>query len=117
MAATLLLINSLGSSWIPNNSSISSFQGHIWSHVTDKFVCVAAHGKVSPLIAKRGEQTGDAYQFTLHLKAGATELARAVPLGPQTPPPRTKSAEHRGSPQKVVRKRANTYLATEVSEG
>ncbi|WP_448042861.1 ABC transporter substrate-binding protein [Bradyrhizobium liaoningense] len=66
------LIDSLGSTWIPNNSAISSFQGHIWGHVTDKLVYVDADGKVSPWIAERWEQNDDATQFTLHLKKGVT---------------------------------------------
>jgi peptide/nickel transport system substrate-binding protein len=68
----IFLIDSLGPTWIPNNSSISSFQGHIWGHVTDKLIYVDADGKVSPWIAERWEQNGDATQFTLHLKEGAT---------------------------------------------
>ncbi|MGY4502169.1 peptide/nickel transport system substrate-binding protein [Bradyrhizobium sp. GM24.11] len=66
------LIDSLGSTWIPNNSAISSFQGHIWGHVTDKLVYVDADGKVSPWIAERWEQNDNATQFTLHLKKGVT---------------------------------------------
>ncbi|MGY3564031.1 peptide/nickel transport system substrate-binding protein [Bradyrhizobium sp. USDA 4463] len=66
------LIDSLGGTWIPNNSSISSFQGHIWGHVTDKLVYVDADGKVSPWIAESWEQSSDATQFTLHLKKGVT---------------------------------------------
>jgi peptide/nickel transport system substrate-binding protein len=66
------LIDSLGGTWIPNNSSISSFQGHIWGHVTDKLVYVDADGKVSPWIAESWEQNNDATQFTLHLKTGVT---------------------------------------------
>ncbi|WP_441236159.1 ABC transporter substrate-binding protein [Bradyrhizobium sp. 930_D9_N1_4] len=66
------LIDSLGGTWIPNNSAISSFQGHIWGHVTDKLVYVDADGKVSPWIAERWEQNEDATQFTLHLKKGVT---------------------------------------------
>jgi peptide/nickel transport system substrate-binding protein len=66
------LIDSLGSTWIPNNSSISSFQGHIWGHVTDKLVYVDADGKVSPWIAESWEQSADATQFTLHLKKSVT---------------------------------------------
>ena len=60
------LIESLGGTWIPNNSSISSFQGHVWGHVTDKLVYVDADGKVSPWMAESWEQSSDATQFTLH---------------------------------------------------
>jgi len=66
------LIDSLGDTWIPNNSAISSFQGHIWGHVTDKLVYVDADGKVSPWIAERWEQNDSATEFTLHLKSGVT---------------------------------------------
>ncbi|MCX8997411.1 ABC transporter substrate-binding protein [Rhizobiaceae bacterium BDR2-2] len=66
------LIDSLGGTWIPNNSAISSFQGHVWGHVTDKLVYVDAEGKVSPWIAERWEQNDDATEFTLHLKDGVT---------------------------------------------
>ena len=66
------LIDSLGNTWIPNNSAISSFQGHIWGHVTDKLVYVDADGKVSPWIAERWEQNDNATEFTLHLKSGVT---------------------------------------------
>ncbi|PYE92752.1 peptide/nickel transport system substrate-binding protein [Rhizobium sp. PP-F2F-G38] len=66
------LIDSLGDTWIPNNSAISSFQGHIWGHVADKLLYVDADGKVSPWIAERWEQNADATQFTLHLKPGVT---------------------------------------------
>jgi peptide/nickel transport system substrate-binding protein len=66
------LIDSLGDTWIPNNSAISSFQGHIWGHVTDKLLYVDAEGKVSPWIAERWEQNDTATEFTLHLKNGVT---------------------------------------------
>lgn len=66
------LIDSLGDSWIPNNSAISSFQGHIWGHVTDKLLYVDADGKVSPWLAERWEQNDNATEFTLHLKSGVT---------------------------------------------
>lgn len=66
------LIDSLGNTWIPNNSAISSFQGHIWGHVTDKLVYVDADGKISPWIAERWEQNDSATAFTLHLKKGVT---------------------------------------------
>ncbi|MGA2292776.1 MAG: ABC transporter substrate-binding protein, partial [Bradyrhizobium sp.] len=62
------LIDSLGGTWIPNNSAISSFQGHIWGHVTDKLVYVDADGRVSPWIAESWEENDDASQFILHLK-------------------------------------------------
>jgi peptide/nickel transport system substrate-binding protein len=68
----VFLIDSLGPTWIPNNSAISSFQGHIWGHVTDKLTYVDADGKVSPWIAEGWEQNDDATAFTLHLKAGVT---------------------------------------------
>lgn len=66
------LIDSLGDNWIPNNSAISSFQGHIWGHVADKLIYVDAEGKVSPWIAERWEQNDTATEFTLHLKSGVT---------------------------------------------
>ena len=66
------LIDSLGDTWIPNNSAISSFQGHIWGHVTDKLVYVDENGEVSPWIAESWEQNDTATEFTLHLKTGVT---------------------------------------------
>jgi len=66
------LIDSLGNTWIPNNSAISSFQGHIWGHVADKLVYVDEDGKASPWLAERWEQNPNATQFTLYLKKGVT---------------------------------------------
>ena len=66
------LIDSLGDTWIPNNSAISSFQGHIWGHVADKLLYVDADGKVSPWLAEHWEQNDNATEFTLHLKNGVT---------------------------------------------
>ncbi|MCJ2058736.1 ABC transporter substrate-binding protein [Methylobacterium sp. J-048] len=68
----VFLIDTLGPTWIPNNSAISSFQGHVWGHVTDKLAYVDAEGKISPWIATRWEQTADATEFTLHLKDGVS---------------------------------------------
>lgn len=66
------LIDSLGDTWIPNNSAISSFQGHIWQQTTDKLVYVDEEGEVSPWIAESWEQNDDATEFTLKLKDGVT---------------------------------------------
>jgi peptide/nickel transport system substrate-binding protein len=66
------LIDSLGSTWVPNNSAISSFQGHIWGHVADKLVYVDADGKASPWLAESWEQNEEATQFILRLKKGVT---------------------------------------------
>lgn len=68
----VFLINSLGDTWIPNNSAISSFQGHIWGHVTDKLIYVDADGKVSPWLAESWEQNDTATEFVLKLKPGVT---------------------------------------------
>lgn len=66
------LIDSLGDTWIPNNSAISSFQGHIWGHITDKLVYVDAEGAATPWLAQRWEQNADVTEFTLFLRPGVT---------------------------------------------
>ncbi|QUF04307.1 ABC transporter substrate-binding protein [Actinosynnema pretiosum subsp. pretiosum] len=66
------LIDSLGDTWIPNNSAISSFQGHIWGHVTDKLVHVDENGTTSPWVAREWEQNETATEFTLRLREGVT---------------------------------------------
>ena len=78
----VFLIDSLGPTWIPNNSSISSFQGHVWGHVTDKLVYVDAEGKVSPWIAESWDQNDSATEFTLKLKPGVT-FSDGAPLDAQ----------------------------------
>ena len=71
-ADLMFLIDSLGPTWIPSNSSTSSFQGHIWGHVTDKLVYVDAEGKASPWVAQSWEQNETATEFTLHLDPNVT---------------------------------------------
>lgn len=68
----VFLIDSLGATWIPNNSSISSYQGQIWGNLTDKLVYVDAEGTLSPWIAQSWDENADKTQFTLHLKEGVT---------------------------------------------
>ncbi|KQM39644.1 ABC transporter substrate-binding protein [Microbacterium sp. Leaf203] len=68
----VFLIDSLGATWIPNNSSISSYQGQIWGNVTDKLIYVDAEGNLSPWIAESWDEDADKTQFTLHLKSGVT---------------------------------------------
>lgn len=66
------LIDSLGDTWVPNNGSISSFQGHIFEHITDKLVYVDENGQASPWIAESWEQNDAATEFTLDLRDDAT---------------------------------------------
>ena len=68
----VFLIDSLGATWIPNNSSISSYQGQIWGNFTDKLIYVDAEGNLSPWIAESWDENADKTQFTLHLKSGVT---------------------------------------------
>ena len=68
----VFLINSLGTSWVPNESSISSYEGNIWAQITDKLVYVDDEGNVSPWLAESWEQNDDSTEFTLRLKEGAT---------------------------------------------
>ena len=68
----VFLIDSLGATWIPNNSAISSYQGQIWGNLTDKLIYVDAEGNLSPWIAESWDESADKTQFTLHLKDGVT---------------------------------------------
>ena len=72
----VFLIDSLGATWIPNNSSISSYQGHIWGHLTDKLIYVDAEGNLSPWVAESWEESEDKTEFTIHLKDGRHVLRR-----------------------------------------
>ena len=56
------LIDSLGATWIPNSSSISSYQGHVWGHLTDKLIYVDGDGELSPWVAESWEQNDAATQ-------------------------------------------------------
>jgi peptide/nickel transport system substrate-binding protein len=66
------LIDSLGNSWVPNLSSISSFQGNVYSQIYDKLVYVDDKGRVSPWIATKWSNNSAYTQFTLKLKPGVT---------------------------------------------
>ncbi|WGL52029.1 ABC transporter substrate-binding protein [Nocardioides sp. BP30] len=66
------LLDSLGSTWVPNSASFSSFQGNVFSQIYDKLVYVDDTGKVSPWIAQSWENNKDYTEFTLHLKPGVT---------------------------------------------
>ncbi|WP_426321367.1 ABC transporter substrate-binding protein [Microbacterium sp. E-13] len=66
------LIDSLGATWIPNASSISSYQGNVWGHLTDKLIYVDGDGKLSPWVAESWDQNDAATEFTIHLKDGVT---------------------------------------------
>jgi len=68
----VFLIDSLGATWIPNSSSISSYQGHVWGHITDKLIYVDGEGNLSPWVAESWDQNADATEFTIHLKDGVT---------------------------------------------
>lgn len=66
------LIDTLGPTWVPNASSISSYQGQVWGHVTDKLIYVDGDGTLSPWVAESWEQNDAATEFTIHLKDGVT---------------------------------------------
>ncbi|WP_345803354.1 ABC transporter substrate-binding protein [Microbacterium sp. AZCO] len=66
------LIDSLGATWIPNSSSISSYQGNVWGEITDKLIYVDPDGKLSPWVAESWDQNDAATEFTIHLKDGVT---------------------------------------------
>jgi peptide/nickel transport system substrate-binding protein len=66
------LLDSLGSTWVPNSASFSSFQGNVFTQVYDKLVYVDGSGEVSPWIATKWSNNADYTRFTLKLKPGVT---------------------------------------------
>ena len=66
------LLDSLGSTWVPNSASFSSFQGNVFSQVYDKLVYVDGQGKVSPWIARSWTHNPTYTEFTLKLRPGVT---------------------------------------------
>lgn len=68
----VFLTNALSTTWVPNLSSISSYEGNVWAQITDKLVYVDDTGKATPWLATAWEQNADATEFTLHLKDGVT---------------------------------------------
>ena len=67
-----VLIGNFDAGWAPSKSSISSYEGNVWGHITDKLVYVDPEGTISPWIAESWEQNETATEFTLHLKDGVT---------------------------------------------
>ncbi|GAA3232111.1 ABC transporter substrate-binding protein [Oerskovia jenensis] len=67
-----VLINNFDAGWAPSKSAISSYEGNVWGHITDKLVYVDPEGNISPWVAESWEESDDAREFTLHLKEGVT---------------------------------------------
>jgi len=67
-----VLISNFDAGWAPSKSSISSYEGNVWGHITDKLVYVDPEGTITPWIAESWDQNAEATEYTLHLKDGVT---------------------------------------------
>ena len=51
-----VLISNFDAGWAPSKSSISSYEGNVWGHITDKLVYVDPEGTITPWIAESWEE-------------------------------------------------------------
>ena len=66
------LIQGYDTGWVSSKTSISSYEGNLWGHITDKLVYVNEKGELSPWIAESWEELNGAKDFVLHLRKGVT---------------------------------------------
>lgn len=66
------LIQGFDAGWVSSKTSISSYEGNLWGHLTDKLVYVDPKGELSPWIAESWDENAEATRFVLHLKKGVT---------------------------------------------
>ncbi|WP_345471900.1 ABC transporter substrate-binding protein [Glutamicibacter ectropisis] len=70
--ALTFLIQGFDAGWISSKTSISSYEGNLWGHLTDKLVYVNEKGDLSPWVAESWEENSDATEFVLHLQKDVT---------------------------------------------